>query len=391
MNYLYFATLVALFSVPSVHASEQRGDSWSFVSIPDFLNVDTVYPEPKWEDALSYTLNSIKAENPEFVLVPGDQVMGHWDYPEKRLDTGELVEGEEGVRYWASVYYPAWKKRFMVHGLSVYTAIGDHEVGDNPWKAGSRRLRCVPEYKRMFARYMEMPKNGPDHMKGTAFYVKHKNVLIVSVDVFEEGNSKQGGIAAQVTGKQLDWLSTILEKNTDVDHVIVMGHTPIVGPVRKRSSSGLMLEKGTDSEFWHVMRKHKVDLYLCGEVHAITCHFKDGIQQVAHGGLYGYNPQVNYLLCTVHQDRIELELKQIEIVNSGPKKWQVDRNRPRESITMTAEVKKRGYHTVGKSVLRTSGDTNSQIDVSGLFDESNNPKPKKADPKKESAESGHPD
>ncbi|UCE47974.1 MAG: metallophosphoesterase [Phycisphaerales bacterium] len=372
---IHIVTFVALLSVSCVNVSEQRVSKiWTFVSIPDFLNVDTLYPEPKWEHALTYTLKSVKAENPDFVLVAGDEVMGHWDYPEKRLDNGETVEGEEGVRYWASVYYPAWKKRFEAHGLPVYTSIGDHEIGDNPWRLGSRRLRCVPEYKRMFAKYMEMPKNGPSHMKGTAFYVKHKNVLIVSVDVFEEGRSRQGGIAAQVTGKQLEWLDMTLRENTDVDHVIVMGHTPIVGPVRKRSSSGLMLEKGTHSTFWQMMKKHKVDLYLCGEVHAITCHFKDGIQQIAHGGLYGYNPQVNYLVCTVHPDRIELELKQIDIVNSGPKKWQVDSNRPRESVTMTAEVKKAGYQTVGKATLTTTGNVNTQTKISGLFDESNNPK-----------------
>lgn len=373
MRYIYIAIFVALVAVPSVNAAEQKESNvWTFVSIPDFINVDTVYPEPEWEDALSYTLKSIKAENPEFVLVAGDEVMGHWDFPEKRLDTGETVEGEEGVRHWASVYYPAWKKRFEAHDLPVYTAIGDHEIGDNPWRG--RKLRCVPEYKRMFARYMKMPTNGPDHMKGTTFFVKHKNVLIVSVDVFEDGSSTQGGIAAQVTSKQLEWLDTTLRDNANVDHVIVMGHTPIAGPVRKNSSSGLMLVKGTDSAFWQMMVKHKVDLYLCGEAHAITCHFKDGIQQITHGGLYGYNPQVNYLLCTVHPDRIELELKEIDIVNSGPKKWQVDSNRPHESVTLTAKVKKAGYWTVGKAILTTTGDANTQTDVSGLFDESNNPR-----------------
>ncbi|MCH2115765.1 MAG: metallophosphoesterase [Pirellulales bacterium] len=378
MRFVYITALTTIVSVSSVNAVEQKeASTWTFVSIPDFLNVDTIYPEPKWEDALSYTLKSIKSENPDFVLVAGDEVMGHWDYPENRLDTGEKVEGEEGVRYWASVYYPAWKKRFEAHGLLVYTAIGDHEIGDNPWPLESRRLRCVPEYKRMFAKYLMMPKNGPDHMKGTAFYVKHKNVLIVSVDVFEEGRSKQGGIAAQVTGEQLEWLDATLKENIDVDHVVVMGHTPIVGPVRMRSSSGLMLENRTASTFWQMMKKHKVELYLCGEVHAITCHFKDGIQQIAHGGLYGYNSQMNYLVCTVHLDRIEMELKEIDIVNSGPAKWQVDLNRPRESVTMTAEVKKAGYRTVGKATLTTSGERNTVTGISGFFDESNNPRKKK--------------
>jgi hypothetical protein len=379
MKSVRIAILVVLASMlPLAATGHEEAETWTFVSIPDFLNVDTIYPEPQWEDALSWTLQSIKSENPDFVLVPGDQVMGHWDYPEKRLDNGETVEGEEGVRYWASIYYPAWQKRFAAHGLPVFTAIGDHEIGDNPWPLGSRRLRCVPEYKRMFAQYMGMPRNGPSHMKGTAFYVEHKNVLIVSVDVFEKGRSAQGGIAAQVTGAQLEWLDNTLQAHTHVDHVIVMGHTPVVGPVRKRSSSGLMLEQGIDSAFWRMMRKHPVDLYLCGEVHAMTCHFKDGIQQIAHGGLYGYNPEVNYLVCTVHPDRIDLELKQIAIVNHGPRKWQVDRNRPHESVTITEEARKEGYRTVGQATLRSGRPRNTVTGISGVFDERHNPTPRKA-------------
>ena len=35
------------------------------------------------------------------------------------------------------------------------------------------------------------------------------------------------------------------------------------------------------------MKDTKVDLYLCGEVHAITCTQRDGVQQIAHGGLIG--------------------------------------------------------------------------------------------------------
>ncbi|OVE82141.1 hypothetical protein BVY04_01780 [bacterium M21] len=374
---LYAATLTftVLWNL-TVLAQTSDKKAWTFVSIPDFLNVDTIYPEPKWEDALSFTLKSVKAENPDFVLVPGDLVMGHWDFPEKRLDTGAKVEGEEGVRYWASIYYPAWKKRFDAHGLKYYTAIGDHEIGDNNWPVGGRRLRCVPEYKKMFTQYMDMPKNGPEHMKGTAFYIKHKNMLIVSVDVFEKGKSKYGGITAQVTGKQLEWLEEVLSENQDIDHLVVMGHAPIVGPVRKWSSSGMMLDQATDSSLWQTMKKHHVDLYLCGEVHAMTCHQRDNIQQIAHGGLFGYNSRVNYLVGTVYPDRIELALKEINIVNSGPKKWQVDRNRPRESVTITDEVKAVGFKIVGTMVLQRGPSGNIGHDKTGYFDETDNPRKK---------------
>ena len=53
-------------------------ESWRFVSMPDFLNVDTDHPQDGWEDAVSYILQSVKAEKPDFLLVPGDLVMGEW-------------------------------------------------------------------------------------------------------------------------------------------------------------------------------------------------------------------------------------------------------------------------------------------------------------------------
>ena len=132
----------------------------------------------------------------------------------------------------------------------------------------------------------------------------------------------QGGIAIKVTGDQLKWFEQVLDENPGFEHVVVMGHTPILSPVAKESSSGLMLEGGEQSPLWQALKKHGCDLYLCGEVHAITCTQSDGVLQIAHGGLFGYNPKVNYLVATVYADRIELALKELEIVNSGERLWQ---------------------------------------------------------------------
>lgn len=205
---------------------------WCFVSIPDFLNVDLVYPQLGWEDTLDYVLKAIKAENPEFVLVAGDLVMGRW--PDK-----------DSIKKYAAIYYPAWIKRMQDHNLKFYTAIGDHEIGDNPWHGEKAAL--VPYFKRRFQQYLKMPLNGPLRMRGTAFWLVHENTLFISVDVFEKGNGPQGEIVPKVTGQQLEWLEQVIIDNPGVEHIIVMGHTPILGPVAKKSSSGLMLEGDTES------------------------------------------------------------------------------------------------------------------------------------------------
>ncbi len=351
---------IVLFAVAAwpLSAAEEE-EPWCFVSMPDFLNVDTDYPQPGWEDSLSYILKAVKAEDPDFLIVPGDLVMGHW-HGEK--DTPGLA----GIEHFAARYYPAWKERLEAIGLKYFTALGDHEVGDNPWRYKGV-LENVAAYKKAFRDHMGMPLNGPDHMKGTAFYWKHKGVLFVSVDVFEEGASDQGAIRAGVTGKQLEWMNKVIDEHPEVDHVVIMGHAPVLGPVRKWSSSGLMVNGDRESSFWQSMAKRGVDLYLCGEVHAITCTKRDGVQQIAHGGLVGYNTRTNYLVVDVYPDRLELTLKEIDMMPSGEKLWQPGRNRPLEKVTISPEIQQRGFVPVGTLTVDTKAEPKTFRNAQGYF------------------------
>jgi len=341
---------VAKADVPEEGVSSVQ--SWRFVSIPDFLNVDLTYPQPGWEETLDYVLKAIKAENPEFVLVAGDLVMGRW--PDK-----------ESIKKYAGIYYPAWVKRMQNHDLRFYAAIGDHEIGDNPWRGD--KVELISYFKRQFQRYLKMPLNGPIRNKGTAFWFIHENTLFIAVDVFEKGKGPQGEIVTNVTGPQLEWFEQVIIDNPGIKNIIVMGHTPVLGPVRKESSSGLMLQGGRQSPFWQTMTRHGVDLYLCGEVHAITCTKADNVLQIAHGGLFGYNPRVNYLVGTVSEDKIELELKEIEIVNQGDKLWQEGTNRPYETVLITEDVKQKGFVTVGTATLDKTDANEPLTNATGYF------------------------
>ena len=98
-----------------------------------------------------------------------------------------------------------------------------------------------------------------------------------------------------------------------------------------------------------------VDLYLCGEVHAITCTERDGVQQVAHGGLIGYNTRTNYLVVDVYEDRLELTLKEIDLIPSGKELWQPHNNWPLERVRISPAMRKRGFVPVGAVVVDKSG------------------------------------
>ena len=351
----------ALVCAAPVAKAQSSPPAWTFVSIPDFLNFDIEYPQEGWEDALGFILKSMKQENPAFAMVAGDLVMGHWG-PSK-----------EDVDKWADRYYPQWIKRFADHNLKVYAALGDHEIGDNPWRGVNAQL--VPHYKAAFRRHLKMPLNGPEHMRGTAFYWVHKNALFVSVDVFENGKSNQGEIAAGVTGKQLQWLEGVLQNHrAKVDHVIVMGHTPILRPVRTYSSSGMLTVAGRESDFWQTMVKYNVDLYICGEVHAVTCTQKDGIQQVAHGGLIGRTSKPNYMVVTVRQDGLDLNIKEIDLVNGQGRLWQQQKSRgPWDTITITEERKQQGFTSIGRVHIAKQDGQKSFRSITGFFDETDNP------------------
>jgi len=88
--------------------------SWTFVSMPDFLNVDTDYPQPGWEAALDVILSGVKAEKPEFLLVAGDLVMGHW-YTSKEI-TIRRGSGVSSITVCRSTRQSATTKWVTIHG-----------------------------------------------------------------------------------------------------------------------------------------------------------------------------------------------------------------------------------------------------------------------------------
>lgn len=110
----YIQTVLAFFLIltcpfRAICSAEQT--PWRFVSMPDFLNVDTDYTQPGWEDTLGTILESVKSERPDFLVVPGDLVMGEWHGANTR-------PGIPGIEYFAKRYYSAWKARLKAHDLA---------------------------------------------------------------------------------------------------------------------------------------------------------------------------------------------------------------------------------------------------------------------------------
>lgn len=337
-------------------ANRQRAvcqEAWTFVSFPDFFNFDVPNPWPGWDSAVDYYLGEVKSENPDFVLIAGDLVNGHW------------WDGPKCVEQMSALYYQAWIGRMESHGLKYYVAVGDHELGDDPWP--KEKLELVPHFEQAFVRHLQMPDNGPENKKGLAYYVLHKNVLVVTVETFEIQDDK---LHTAVLGEQLRWLRGVLAEHADADYIIVQGHVPVFGPVRYRSSSKLMIEGGRQSQFWEVLKQGGVDLYLCGEHHAVTVSESDGIWQIVHGSSWGRKvvDTQDYLVCKVTADGLHLEMKSLPIIAEGDYMWNLHKDRgPREIVEIPEEARAKGPVTIGTMTIKKTGAGKQYLNRTGIF------------------------
>jgi hypothetical protein len=347
--------------------------------MPDFLNTDIGDTRARagagwdpgdptsinesWRRALDVILDEVQAEEPAAVLVAGDLVDGHWGMdvaPATGIfgPVGTRQEQLAAVTNAGALYFGQWASRFRERGLRALPALGDHEIGDNPWPAGSFALAAVPTFKKAWAdtftrtpagvhRYPMRPVGTP--FEDTAYAVRIANTLFVTVDAFHVGTR---GVRAGVWGSQLRWLDGLLgnARRNGVEHIVVQGHPPVLGPVRARHSSKLTMRGGAESPFWQLLDRHDVDLYLAGEMHDMTTLTADGVVQVVHGALATYG-QANYLVGRVYDDRIELTLKEFTGARTDKDTlWNTDRRGPARGIQFH-----RGPVTVGTMVIDKTG------------------------------------
>ncbi len=371
---------------------------WTFVSFPDFLNADigdvsalttaVNSTNAAHEDAIDAVLDALASHQPEFVMVAGDLVNGHWYSDASGLQVfgpvGTLAEKHAAVTRAGDVYYAQWMKRFTDRGLRVFAALGDHDVGDNDWPAGQDKSFLVPTFKAAWAKHFTLDANGAPvfetrpvgtAFENTAYAVRHKNVLVVTVDEFRQDSptvpldARTGSVRTDVTGDQLAWLESVLSAaavDPQIDHVIVQGHVPVLLPVRRLNSSGLTMPESGESGFWQALSRNKVDLYFAGEVHDMSAANYLGVEQVVHGGIMGYAPRVSYVVGRVYADRIELELKSADLVypaEDTTRLWQAGSNRPRAQYAISPN----GFSTVGTLVIDKRGGTTQYRDRSGYF------------------------
>lgn len=348
---------------PEVPSAPELRNAYRFLSAPDFLNQDVAditdggrrelidrrtgevanSTNAEYERALRHVVEEMSDQDATDVLVAGDLVEGRWGRDDSRTGVFGPVRTQaqrlRATRRAAGAYYPAWRERFDTQDLVTFPAVGDHEIGDDPWRDKGNayvdfKRRHVPQFKALFAdemltrpsgrhRFPDRPGAGP--AQDTAYAVRlDDNVLLVTLDVFER---RDGDVHLSVDPDQLAWLERVLRRarKDDVPWVMVQGHTPMTKDVRFRNSSHLVYERGTRSALWEAMVEGGVDVYLSGEVHDQTVHMSDGILQVSHGSLF-YRGEASYVVGQATARRLVLENHQFSgVVGFEDRLWTTSR------------------------------------------------------------------
>jgi len=223
--------ITALLLMQSTGRSEEP---WRFLTLADWHIAEVyVHPNeyPEMMEEISAGLKMLKANyGGELVMLPGDSNKGHWDTPAFIKTFKRGLTPAQSILQVGELCYSGMVDAFKEAGYSkLLMAVGDHELGDNPWPPGTAVSKCQPQFREAFANVFNV--NKPDggrfiydkpigkaasrplgtKYESTSYAYQHKNVLFVTVDVFhqEDPDKKigmQGSVTGAVTGKHLVWL-----------------------------------------------------------------------------------------------------------------------------------------------------------------------------------------
>lgn len=325
---------------------------YTFISAPDLFNGDMgdVRQLKTWHrgdpnswsashaESIDHIFDEFESYNADSVLVAGDLVEGHWGKDKQNTGvfgpTDTYKNKLRAITRAGDFYYGEWRERFNKRNMAmsdVHVAVGDHEIGDNPWTSKFKR-KTVPTFKNVWSRNFTRRQDGArkysNYPAGTQFadtaYATYLNpdLLLVTVDVFNSRNDK---VSVNVRGGQLEWLQHVLGSADPATQIIVQGHAPVLEPVRLRGTSGLKIEDGKNSAFWKTLQAYDVDFYFSGEVHAPTATQKASgdVVQLVHGGLFAWGV-TDFLVGRVHADgRMEIDMRRFKVieVRAEPNLW----------------------------------------------------------------------
>lgn len=98
------------------------------------------------------------------------------------------------------------------------------------------------------------------------------------IDKYHSNTVEYPDANRQDVDAQLRWLDNELSRTDNVDWTIVAGHHPVYAQTSKQSSEREDMQRKVDP----ILRKHKVDMYICGHIHNFQHIRKNGIDYIVN-------------------------------------------------------------------------------------------------------------
>lgn len=169
--------------------------------------------------------------------------------------------------------------------------LGNHEYRGN--------TQAVIDYSGVSRRWTM-----PSRYYSRIFYNDGTRVKVVFIDTtpiinkYHKNTAEYPDVHRQDVAAQLQWLDNELSRDDNADWTIVAGHHPVYAQTPKQSSERDDMQAKVDP----ILRKHKVDMYICGHIHNFQHIRKNGIDYVVNTSGSLSRPEVSATDGTVFCD-----------------------------------------------------------------------------------------
>lgn len=232
-----------------IPALEPRGEGHRFV-----LYADACSGVPGAPHALNLSrVNAVLARlspPPEFILFPGDEVIGL---------TASAEELRAQWRHFLEVEM-AWAR-----GIPVFHTTGNHTAYDAMSEEVFR------------AALPHLPRNGPPGQEGLSYSVRCGDLAMIFVHTLWTGLGGEGQV-------ETEWLREELHRHRDARHRLVLGHHPAFPVNGFQGDWQREIGPGCREAFWDALVEGGVLAYLCSHILAFDVQVHRGVLQVTTGG-----------------------------------------------------------------------------------------------------------
>ncbi|RDI51475.1 metallophosphoesterase family protein [Microvirga subterranea] len=188
---------------------------------------------------------------PEFILFPGDEIIG-------LTDDADALRAQ--WRHWLD-HEMSWLDR---PAIPLWHTTGNHTAYDTMSED-------------VFREVLDLPKNGPPGQEGLSYWVRRGDLLLVFVHTLWTGLGGEGHV-------ETEWLESVLRQHADARHKLVLGHHPVY-PVNGFSGP-YQREIGPEhaGRFWGILVEPDVLAYVCSHILAFDVQVYRGVLQICTAG-----------------------------------------------------------------------------------------------------------